>query len=97
LVDLLSSISSLSSAAADYIPDCFRPVDSTGRRLTGPRLSRNGKPWNMGRQFFSSFRIGDDSSFVWADGVRAMEPEAQESFREEMLRGGGGFYGLFGL
>jgi hypothetical protein len=51
----------------------------------------------VGRQFFSSFRNGDDSSFIWADGVRAMEPEAQQSFREEMLGGGGGLYGLFGF
>jgi len=46
----------------------------------------------MGRQFFSTFRQGDDSSFIWADGVKAMEPEAQQSFREEML--GDGLYGL---
>lgn len=77
----------------DYgFPQHFRPVDSAGQPLKGPHISRNGKPWNMGRQFFSTFRQGDDSSFIWADGVKAMEPEAQQSFREEML--GDGLYGL---
>jgi hypothetical protein len=70
----------------------FKPVDASGQRLIGPKISRNGKPWNMVRQYFSSFKQGDDSSFIWADGVRAMEPEAQESFREEMA---GSFYSMF--
>jgi hypothetical protein len=68
----------------------FKPVDASGQRLTGPKIARNGKPCNQGRQYFSSFKR-DDSSFIWADGVRGMEPEAQESFRESM---GGGYYGM---
>jgi len=70
------------STPDDDFPQRFRPVDSSGRALSGPRITRGGKPWNRGRQYFSSFVDGDFSSFIWADGVKAMEPEAQQSFNE---------------
>eukprot|EP00878_Enallax_costatus_P027241 GHUV01029304.1.p1 GENE.GHUV01029304.1~~GHUV01029304.1.p1 ORF type:complete len:204 (+),score=42.41 GHUV01029304.1:455-1066(+) len=66
-------------------PPRLRPKDSSGGPLRGPHVSRNsGKPWNVGRQYFSSFRSGDFSGFMWADGVGAMEAEAQESFTAYM-------------
>lgn len=66
----------------DDFPQRFRSVDSAGRALSGPRITRGNKPWNRGRQYFSSFVDGDFNSFIWADGVKAMEPEAQQSFNE---------------
>jgi hypothetical protein len=65
-------------------PQCFRLYDDANRVLTGPRVSGpNAKPWNVGRQYFSSFGEGPNS-FIWADGVRAMEPEAQAEFNQHM-------------
>lgn len=64
-------------------PARFQPRGA-GRVMQGPRISRNGKPWNVGRQFFSSFNNDVPDSFIWADGVKAMEPEAQESFTQNM-------------
>lgn len=66
------------------LPSCFRLYDDAGRMLQGPRVSgATAKPWNVGRQFFSSFGEGPNS-FIWADGVRAMEPEAQADFNAYM-------------
>lgn len=73
-------------------PQRLRPKDSSGSPLRGPFVSRNsGKPWNVGRQYFSSFKNGDFSGFMWADGVGAMEAEAQASFNQTM----GGMFGMF--
>jgi hypothetical protein len=68
----------------------FRPTDASGEALKGPKTTKGGKPWNIGRQYFSSFKSGDMSSFIWADGVKGMEPEAQQDFNEYM--GGGGMF-----
>eukprot|EP00775_Hariotina_reticulata_P007082 gene7082-7295_t len=58
--------------------------DCEGESLKGPFPStKTEKPWNRGRLFFSTFKSGADSSFIWADGVKAMEPEAQQSFADE--------------
>jgi hypothetical protein len=46
------------------------------------------------RQFFSSFNQGVEDSFLWADGVGPMEPEAQQSFNE-MVRNHG-LWAVFG-
>lgn len=85
----------LSCTVTDYgFPQRLRPKDSSGTPLKGPRVSGNSaKPWNVGRQYFSTFNSNDFSGFMWADGVGAMEAEAQGSFNEYM--GGGG--GLFGF
>uniref|UniRef100_A0A383VUL4 Uncharacterized protein n=1 Tax=Tetradesmus obliquus TaxID=3088 RepID=A0A383VUL4_TETOB len=75
------------------LPSCFRLYDDAGRMLQGPRVSgATAKPWNVGRQFFSSFSEGPNS-FIWADGVRAMEPEAQADFNAYM----GGSLGWMGM
>jgi hypothetical protein len=52
--------------------------------LRGSRLSGvTAKPWNVGRQYFSPFGNGQNT-FIWADGVRGMEPEAQADFNDYM-------------
>ncbi|KIZ06662.1 hypothetical protein MNEG_1295 [Monoraphidium neglectum] len=76
-------------------PASLRLHDSSGNVLQGPRRSgRGAKPWNVGRQFFSSFNQGVEDSFLWADGVGPMEPEAQQSFNE-MVRNHG-LWAVFG-
>jgi len=65
-------------------PHRLRPKDIEDEPLKGPFVStKTDKSWNRGRLFFSTFKSAVDSSFIWADGVKAMEPEAQQSFAEE--------------
>lgn len=71
----------------------FRPIDASGESLKGPKTTYGGKSWNTGRQYFSSFKQGDMSSFFWADGVKGMEPEAQQDFNEYL---GGMYYYYLG-
>lgn len=50
------------------MPPRFKPRGHGGVPMRGPYTTKNGKPWNLGRQFYSS----DDGDFLWADGSVAM-------------------------
>ena len=71
-------ISSLKTEA-EPVPARFRPRTKDGKPLNGPYISWNSKkPYNVGRQYFSTFNKEDSDGFLWADGTTGFSVESQE-------------------
>mmetsp|Transcript_26868 Transcript_26868/g.58630 ORF Transcript_26868/g.58630 Transcript_26868/m.58630 type:complete len:305 (+) Transcript_26868:157-1071(+) len=87
----------LTPLPSGQLPGNLHPRDSTGARLKGPFITRNGLPHNKGRQFFSNFENGPHGCFMWADGVYREEAEAQESFNHWAHEEGDAFGMMFGV
>lgn len=64
---------------AEPVPASFRPRTSNGKPLNGPYISwKSPKPYNIGRQYFSTFNKGDSDGFLWADGTTGWSPQSKK-------------------
>ncbi|KAL4532977.1 hypothetical protein Ndes2526B_g08534 [Nannochloris sp. 'desiccata'] len=87
---------------AEPVPARFRPRTSSGKPLKGPYISWNSsKPYNVGRQYFSTFNTDDSDGFLWADGttgwsVQSKVRAAQYQEKEESKKKQQGMLQLVG-
>jgi hypothetical protein len=64
---------------AEPVPARFRPRTKSGKPLYGPYISWNSKkPYNIGRQYFSTFTKDDSDGFLWADGTAGWSVQSKD-------------------